>query len=109
MIGLLERAHGPVVLALNKVDLIHKPRLLPLIEHYTKAFAFRAIVPISARTGDGVAALEHEILAALPEGEPLYPDDYLTDQTRAPPHCRAHPREGARRTRTTSCRTRRPS
>jgi GTP-binding protein Era len=81
VLGLLERAHGPVVLALNKADLIHKPRLLPLIEHYAKAFAFRAIVPISARTGDGVAALQQEILAVLPEGEPLYPDDYLTDQT----------------------------
>jgi GTP-binding protein Era len=81
VLGLLERAHGPVVLALNKVDLIHKPRLLPLIEHYAKAFAFRAIVPLSARTGDGVAMLQHEILAVLPEGEPLYPNDYLTDQT----------------------------
>ena len=38
-------------------------------------------MPISALTGDGVDALEQEILAALPEGEPLYPDDYLTDQT----------------------------
>ncbi|HKW02957.1 MAG TPA: GTPase Era [Vicinamibacterales bacterium] len=81
VIGLLKRAHGPVVLALNKVDLIHKPRLLPLIEHYTKAFAFRAIVPISARTGDNVAALQQEILTALPDAAPLYPDDYLTDQT----------------------------
>ena len=38
-------------------------------------------MPVSALNGDGVDALEREILAALPEGEPLYPDDYLTDQT----------------------------
>ena len=81
VLNLLERAHAPAVLALNKVDLIHKPRLLPLIDHYANAFAFRTIVPISARTGDNVAALQQEILGALPEGEPIYPDDYLTDQT----------------------------
>ncbi|HEX7779587.1 MAG TPA: GTPase Era, partial [Vicinamibacterales bacterium] len=58
-----------------------KPKLLPLIDYHAKAFDFRAIVPISAKTGDGVDALESEILTALPEGEALYPDDYLTDQT----------------------------
>jgi GTP-binding protein Era len=55
--------------------------LLPLIDQYARADRFRAIVPISALSGDGVAALEGEILAALPEGDPLYPEDYLTDQT----------------------------
>ena len=72
---------GAVILALNKVDRLHKPRLLPLIESFSKAHPFKAIVPLSALTGDGVETLEAEILAALPEGEPLYPDDYLTDQT----------------------------
>ena len=81
VVNLLKRAHAPTVLALNKVDLVHKPRLLPLIEHYARIFEFKAIVPISARNGDGVAALQQEILAALPEAAPLYPDDYLTDQT----------------------------
>jgi GTP-binding protein Era len=55
--------------------------LLPVIEHYAAAGAFAAIVPVSALDGDGVPALEREILAALPDGAPLYPDDYLTDQT----------------------------
>ncbi|MFI5177861.1 MAG: GTPase Era [Vicinamibacterales bacterium] len=81
VLDLLRRANVPAVLALNKVDLVHKPRVLPIIAHYAQAWPFRAIVPISARTGDGVPALQQEILAALPEGEPLYPDDYLTDQT----------------------------
>jgi GTP-binding protein Era len=81
VVEVLKRANVPCVLALNKVDRVHKPRLLPLIEHYSSAFAFTAIVPISALTGDGEATLEQQVLAALPEGEPLYPDDYLTDQT----------------------------
>jgi GTP-binding protein Era len=66
---------------LNKVDVAHKPRLLPMIERYAKALEFKAIVPVSALTGENVDALEREILAALPDGEPYYPRDYLTDQT----------------------------
>ncbi|HXT68347.1 MAG TPA: GTPase Era [Vicinamibacterales bacterium] len=81
VVDLLKRTQAAVVLALNKVDRIHKPRLLPLIQHYTKAFPFKSIVPVSALTGDGEAELLREIAAALPEGEPLYPSDYLTDQT----------------------------
>ena len=60
----------PTVLALNKIDLIEKPPLLPLMEHYAAALPFKAIVPMSALTGDGQAELlKREILAALPEGE----------------------------------------
>ncbi len=81
VLRLLERVHAPAILALNKVDVVHKPRLLPLMDHYAKAHAFRAVVPISARTGSGVPALQQEILAALPDGLPLYDQDYLTDQT----------------------------
>ena len=78
---LLSRKTGPVLLALNKVDAVEKPKLLPLMQRYSAARPFAAIVPVSALTGDGVDALEREILAALPAGEPLYPEDYLTDQT----------------------------
>jgi GTP-binding protein Era len=81
VLDLVQKSTVPAVLALNKVDAIHKPLLLPLIESYARALPFRAIVPISALTGDGVDALEQEIVAALPEGDPLYPQDYLTDQT----------------------------
>jgi len=77
----LETVSRPVILALNKIDLVKKPALLPLIESYTKARPFHAVVPISAVAGDGVDALEKEVLAALPEGEPLFPEDYLTDQS----------------------------
>ena len=81
VLDLLTRSQAPAVLALNKVDLIRKPQLLPLIDHYARAAPFRAIVPISALSGDGVPALITEIVNALPEGAPLYPEEYLTDQT----------------------------
>jgi GTP-binding protein Era len=81
MIDVLKDAKVPVVLVLSKVDVIAKPRLLPLIDHYSKAFPFVEIVPVSAMDGTNVETLERLFLQYLPEGEPLYPPDYLTDQT----------------------------
>jgi GTP-binding protein Era len=81
VLDVLARAKTRTVLALNKIDALSKPHLLPLLDHYGKAFPFSALVPVSALTGDGVEALEQEILAALPAGEWLYPEEYLTDQT----------------------------
>jgi GTPase len=78
--GLLEKVRNPVVLVLNKIDLVKKAQLLPLIERLQKWRDFAAIVPVSAQTGDGVDRLERVLLEQLPEGESLYPDDYLTDQ-----------------------------
>lgn len=80
VLGLLRDVKIPVVLALNKIDLVRKSRLLPMIDAYQTAHAFAAIVPISALTGDGVDRLERVLLDELPEGEALYADDYLTDQ-----------------------------
>lgn len=76
----LEGATVPLVLALNKIDLIRKNQLLPLIEWYRQQRDFAAIVPVSALTGDGQKELECAIGEQLPEGAPLYPEDYLTDQ-----------------------------
>ncbi|ODS55420.1 MAG: GTPase Era [Acidobacteria bacterium SCN 69-37] len=81
VLDLVKRAGMTAVLALNKIDRIRKNDLLPIIERYARAHTFAAIVPVSAEQGDGVEQLEAEILAALPEGDPLFPDDYLTDQT----------------------------
>jgi GTPase len=78
--NLLRDVTRPVVLVLNKIDLVAKPRLLPLIEQAREWHDFAAIVPVSAVSGDGVESLERELLAHLPEGEPIYPDDFLTDQ-----------------------------
>ena len=80
---LLEKAkrfRGKTVLALNKVDRVQKPKLLPMIDVLQKAFEFSAIVPISALKGSGCGALEKEILRQLPENPPYFPEDQITDQ-----------------------------
>jgi GTP-binding protein Era len=76
----LKNSRVPVILVLNKIDRIAKQRLLPIISWYSQQREFAAIVPVSALTGDGVEILEREIVGRLPEGEPVYPDEYLTDQ-----------------------------
>ncbi len=78
--GLLKDVKTPVVLALNKIDLIAKTKLLPLIAQAQRWHDFVAIVPVSAATGDGVDDLERVLLEQMPEGEALYPEDFLTDQ-----------------------------
>jgi GTP-binding protein Era len=78
--GLLKGLRTPVVLVLNKIDLVAKAKLLPLIEQARQWHEFAAIVPVSAATGDGVDALERVLLEQLPDGEPGFPLDYLTDQ-----------------------------
>jgi GTP-binding protein Era len=65
---------------LNKIDLVPKARLLPLIERARTWHDFVAIVPVSALTGDGIDRLERELLGQIPEGAALYPEDFLTDQ-----------------------------
>jgi GTP-binding protein Era len=80
LLTLLERVKVPVILALNKIDLIAKNRLLPLIDWYRQQRDFVAIVPVSGLTGDGQEELERAIVEQMPAGEPLYPNDYLTDQ-----------------------------
>jgi GTP-binding protein Era len=77
---LLKDVTIPVVLVLNKIDLVAKTRLLPIIEQLRQWREFTDIVPVSAATGDGVEALERLLLEKMPEGPPLYPEDYLTDQ-----------------------------
>ena len=81
MLDLLQDTRQPVILVLNKVDLIAKPKLLPLIDHYRQEHAFVEIVPVSAVDGTNVEVLEGLFLQHLPEGEPMYPPDYVTDQT----------------------------
>ena len=80
---LLEKARrfrGQTILALNKVDRLTKPKLLPLINAFAKVFDFSAIIPISALKGDGCEVLLKEIVKRLPEGEPYFPEDQVTDQ-----------------------------
>ena len=75
-----QRFGGKAILALNKVDLVPKPKLLPLMDAFAKAFPFAALVPISALKGDGCKELLEEIFKELSPGEPFFPEDQITDQ-----------------------------
>jgi GTP-binding protein Era len=78
--NLLGKVKVPVVLILNKIDRLAKPKLLPMIAAAHAAFPFVEIVPLSALDGTNVDRLERVLLEHLPEGDPLYPQDYVTDQ-----------------------------
>ena len=80
MVDLLKDVTTPAVLVLNKVDLVKKPTLLPLMEHYQAAHPFVEIVPVSAADGTNVDTVERLFVQYLPEGEALFPADYVTDQ-----------------------------
>jgi GTP-binding protein Era len=77
---LLRQARVPVLLGLNKIDLFRdKRRLLPVIDSLRRLLDFAEVVPISARTGENVDRLTELLVAHLPAGPPLYPEDFLTD------------------------------
>jgi GTP-binding protein Era len=80
VLDLVAKVTVPVFLILNKIDLIRKPTLLPLIDRYSRDGNFAEIVPVSALSGENVDRLEQALIARLPEGEALYPPEYLTDQ-----------------------------
>jgi GTP-binding protein Era len=80
LMDIVRRIGKPRILALNKVDALQKERLLPLIERYDREVGFTAIVPVSALTGENIDRLEDVLLTHVPAGEPLYPEDHLTDQ-----------------------------
>ena len=80
---LVERAkrfRGKTILALNKVDKLPKAKLLPLLDAFQKEHDFSAMVPISALEGDGCKELLRAIFQELPEGDPFFPEDQITDQ-----------------------------
>jgi GTP-binding protein Era len=78
--NLVKNVRVPVVLVLNKIDLVSKASLLPLIDRASRWHSFAAIVPVSASTGDGVDRLEQVLLEHMPEASAIYPEDFLTDQ-----------------------------
>jgi GTP-binding protein Era len=80
VLDLARQSTALVFLILNKIDLMKRSRLLPLIDAYRTKADFAEIVPVSAATGENVDRLERAIIDRLPEGEPMYPADYLTDQ-----------------------------
>lgn len=77
----LRQSPLPVILVLNKVDLVKKSQLLPAMEVFNAQHTFAAIVPISALNGDGVDGLLSEVKKLLPEGQKFFPDGELTDRS----------------------------
>ena len=74
------RFNGPKILLMNKIDRMSKPALLPLLETCAREQAFAEMIPISALTGDGTKQALDQFIAYLPEGEPYFPKDQVTDQ-----------------------------
>lgn len=68
------------ILLLNKIDSMAKPRLLPLMDRYSKLYDFEEIIPISAKSGEGLQALLKEVVTRLPEGPRYFPPEIYTDQ-----------------------------
>jgi len=69
----------PVILALNKIDLVKKKELLAIIDKWSEIYAFHAIIPVSAKHGTQVDELVKEMVAVLPEGPKYYPEESVTD------------------------------
>ncbi len=81
LVSMIEPFAGRVILALNKIDRLERSALLPVLKAYGDTGAFRALVPISARRGDGIDGLLREVAALMPVGPPLFPEDMLTDSS----------------------------
>jgi GTP-binding protein Era len=81
LLTMVKRVTVPVVLVLSKVDLVAKARLLPMLDRYRQAHPFADFVPLSGVDGTNVEAFERVLVSHLPEGNALFPPDYLTSQT----------------------------
>ena len=76
----LQATHKPVILVVNKLDLIEREQVLLIISHYTSKYSFAGVVPISAKEEMNLDSLLEEVKKYLPEGPQYYPDDMITDQ-----------------------------
>jgi GTP-binding protein Era len=77
---LIRKLDCPVFLVINKIDLVSRETLLPMISQLSQLHNFAEIIPISARKGDGLDRLVEKLVAALPEGQRYFPKDQFTDQ-----------------------------
>lgn len=77
----LDEVQSPAFLVLNKIDLIDRDALLPIIETYTHLYPFKSIIPVSALKGDGLDRLVGELLPVMPKGFRYFPEDVPTDAT----------------------------
>jgi len=80
VLNLVRKLDCPVFLVINKIELIRREQLLPLIESLIKQFKFAEVIPISARKRDGLDTLIEKLVEYLPQGERYFPPDQFTDQ-----------------------------
>lgn len=80
LIARVKETGAPSVLVINKIDTVEKPRILEVMGLYSAAHEFDAIIPISAKTGEGITELLDEMEKYAVEGPHLFPDDMITDQ-----------------------------
>jgi len=80
MIESFKGSKGVSFLVINKIDLVKREGILPMIDQYQRLHPFSQIIPISAITGEGVEILLDEILKVLPESPPYFPEEMITDQ-----------------------------
>lgn len=82
VVDTLRKVTTPLFLLINKVDIVKKEKILPIIDHYKDILPFREIIPVSALKGTNLDILEERIYEVLPEAEKTYADDMVTDRTR---------------------------
>ena len=80
LIERLKQSGAPAILVINKIDTVDKARLLEVMALYSQAYDFDAILPISAKTGDGLEELMAELEKYAAEGPHFFPEDMITDQ-----------------------------
>jgi GTP-binding protein Era len=80
VLGLVRKLDCPVFLVINKIDLVRREELLPLIESLMKEFKFAEVIPVSARKRDGLETLIEKLVEYLPQGERYFPPEQFTDQ-----------------------------
>lgn len=82
MLSAVVKAGVPTILAVNKVDLVEpKEKLLPFLQTLAERHSFVDVIPVSASRGDNADALMQAVLDRLPEGEPVFPEDQITDRS----------------------------
>ena len=80
LIARIRQSGEPAILVINKIDTVDKTRLLEVMALYSQAYDFDAILPVSAKTGDGLEELQAELEKYASEGPHLFPEDMITDQ-----------------------------
>ncbi len=96
---LIRKLECPVFLLINKIDLVERQKLLPLIRQLSSLHSFAEVFPISARKKDGLDLLLDKLVAVLPRGREIFSQGSVHGSARAISGCRTHPRENSDRNR----------